>query len=386
MPIKGQHWFLSDVQPSLLLTLAVVVTVVAVLTVAALTGLIRAVRDPIGTYRSARPDNARLRWWSVVFIGAVVALFWLRSDPFVAVAFTFAVILGWGLISTGPWIVAGLGRLLARRASRPATFLAGRRLSDSPHSAWRAVGGMALAAFLAGFVAISLPVGLGNVSDYASRANHLDFVVPSRSVDDIAHEVASVIRTENLDADVEATAPPFWLGSDSWATLSLTTHGPDSEIDRARTALTAQGLWGPELRLSDDLPTVWMVQDGIIVSLLLIPIAALVALASMVIGTVARILDQRGSLLALSLSGTPQSLLIAVQRREIILPTVLLAGVASIAGIASGASLGVVNPLNPYTLTTFAGVMVIGAIALLLADLTMRPVLERVSTDLSERE
>lgn len=383
--IKGGGWFPADMQPGLLVTALTVVGVVGVLTLGALTGLLPAARDPLGTYHKVRPDPVRARWWSVVFIGAAVALFWLRStNGFVSVGFTAVVILGWGLVSTGPWFVAGLGRFLAGRARGPATFLAGRRLSASPRSAWRTVGGMALAAFIAGFAAAGLPVGLGNVGQYASSADRLEIVVAADTIDSTVREADTVLRTANVRADVESTAPPEWL-DDEWTTLSLVTPDPE-EQDRARTAMTEAGLWGPEMRLAEDLPTMWLVRDGVAIGFLVLPIAALVALASMVIGAMARIYDQRETLIALNLAGTPQSVLLAAQRREMILPTAMLGGIAAVAGLASGLTLGAASLLNPYSLGIFAGLVAVGVLALLLADRTTRPILHRVSTDLSERE
>ncbi|MER6666877.1 FtsX-like permease family protein [Amycolatopsis japonica] len=383
--IKGGGWFSSDVQPGIPLTVATVLAVVGVLTVGALSGLLPAVRDPLGTYRRTRRDSARTRWWSVVFIAAAVGLFWLRSsNAFVSAGFTAVVILGWGLVSTGPWIVAGLGKLLAGRAKGPATFLAGRRLSDSPRSAWRTVGGMALASFIAGFAAVGFPVGLGEAGQYAASADRLEVVVSAATLDATVREADTVLRTAEIKAVVETTAPPSWL-DDKFATLSLIAPDP-TEQDRARTAMIKADLWGPEMRLAEDLPTMWLVRDGVVIGFLILPIAALVALAAMVIGAIARIFDQRETLVALNLAGTPQTVLLAAQRREMILPTAMLGGIAAVAGLASGSTLGAASLLNPYSIGIFAGLFAVGAIALLLADRTTRPILERVSTDLSERE
>lgn len=387
VPIKGGEWFPADVQPGVLPTLATVVAVAGVLILGALTGLVPAVRDPLGTYRGARRDSAGLRWWSVLFIGAAVALFWLRSsNAFVTIAFTVVMILGWGILSTGPWLIGGLGRMLARGARRTATFLAGRRLSDRPSSAWRTVGGMALASFIAGFVAASLPVGLGNVGAYASRAERLDIVVSAETLAATVQQTDAALRADGIQADVETAAAPEWLDGNEWGTLTVIMHGPDSELDRARTVLFGRGLWGPELRLSDDLPTVWLLRDGVVVGLLVLPIAAMVALASMIIGAVARIFDQRETLIALMLAGTPQSILVAAQRREMVMPTILLGSVAVVAGLASGSTLGAANLLNPYTAGILTGLLALGALAVLLADRIARPVLLRTSTDLTERE
>jgi hypothetical protein len=374
VPIKGGGWFLSDVEPGLLVTAGTVVAVVVVLTLGALTGLLPAVRDPLGTYRQARRDPVRARWWSVFFIAAAVGLFWLRSsNGFVSLGFTAVVILGWGLVSTGPWLIAGIGR-----------FLAGRRLSESPKSAWRTVGGMALASYIAGFAALGLPAGLGSAGEYAASADRLEVVVPAASIDTRVRDAEEVLRSADVEVDVEKTAPPDWM-DDEWATLSLVTADP-AEQDRARTAMTEAGLWGPEMRLAEDLPTMWLVRDGVVIGFLVLPIAALVALASMVIGAIARIYDQRETLIGLNLAGTPQTLLLATQRKEMILPTAVLGGVAAVAGLVSGLTVGVTNPLNPYSIGIFGGLTALGVIALLLADRATRPVLLRVSTDLSERE
>lgn len=385
--IKGGGWFPADVRPSAALTLATGAAVVSILTVGALTGLVPAVRDPLGTYRQVRRDAEHPRLWSIVFIGAAVVLFWLRSsNPLVTVAFTAVVILGWGLVATGPWVIGGLGRLLAGRARHSATFLAGRRLSNDPKGAWRPVGGMVLASFLAGFVAASLPVGLGNADAYESRAGRLDVVVPAATLDTAVHEADALLRAAEIPADVEPTAAPNWLDQTKWGALTVAFNGPDTDLDRARTVLYEHGISGPELRLSDDLPVVWLVRDGLVVSLLVLPIAALVALTAMVIGTIARIFEQRESLIALTLAGTPQSVLLAAQRREMILPTIMLGSIAAVAGLASGATLGLTSLLNPYSIGTFGGLLALGSLALVLADRTAQPLLERASTDLSERE
>ncbi len=387
VPIKGGEWFPADVQPSALLTLATAAGVVAVLALGALAGLVPAVRDPLGTYRRTHGETAHVRWWSVLFIAAAVALFWIRSsNPFVTIAFTAVLILGWGLLATGPWIVGGLGTLLATSARRPATFLAGRRLSENPRGAWRTVGGLTLASFIAGFVAVSLPVGLGNVGVHASRADRLDAVVPAGALEATARDAEGVLRAHDVEADLERSAPPVWLDQEAWGTLTVLTHGADAEMDRARTLLSEGGLWGPELRLSDDLPTVWLLRDGVVMGLLVLPIAALVALTSMVVGVIARIFDQRETLLALTLAGTPREVLLAAQRREMVLPTLVLGAIAAIAGLASGSSLGSASLLNPYTAGIFGGLLALGALALFLADRTAQPILARASTDLSERE
>jgi hypothetical protein len=244
---------------------------------------------------------------------------------------------------------------------------------------------MAMASFIAGFVAVCLPVGLGNEGDYAARADRLDFVLPARDLDQAVSEAADTLRAAGIPAEVAASAPPSWLDERAWGTLTVITSD-DLNKNRVRTALTDDQLWGPELRLSDDIPVVWLLRDGVVVSFLVLPVAAMVALTSMMIGAIARIYDQRESLIALTLAGTPSTVLHAARRREMILPTIILGGIATAAGLLSGSTLGVASLFNLHSASIFLALLTLGALALLLADRTTRPVLDRTSTDLSERE
>ena len=53
-----------------------------------------------------------------------------------------------GLVLAGPWFTTAGSRLMARRASRPATLIAGRRLLDNPKAAFRFISGLVLALFV----------------------------------------------------------------------------------------------------------------------------------------------------------------------------------------------------------------------------------------------
>ncbi len=54
-----------------------------------------------------------------------------------------------GLVLAGPWFTTAGSRLMAMRASRPATLIAGRRLLDNPKAAFRFVSGLVIALFVA---------------------------------------------------------------------------------------------------------------------------------------------------------------------------------------------------------------------------------------------
>jgi hypothetical protein len=53
-----------------------------------------------------------------------------------------------GLVLAGPWFTTAGARLMANRASRPATLIAGRRLLDNPKAAFRFISGLVIALFI----------------------------------------------------------------------------------------------------------------------------------------------------------------------------------------------------------------------------------------------
>jgi hypothetical protein len=122
------------------------------------------------------------------------------------------------------------------------------------------------------------------------------------------------------------------------------------------------------------------------VGTLVLAVSLLVAITSMVVGAIGRIFDTRDTLTSLRLAGTPIEVLASAQRREMVLPALVLGGAAAAAGIASGSTLGSTSLLNPFSAAFFMGLALVGATALLLADRLARPVLEQATADLSERE
>ena len=57
-----------------------------------------------------------------------------------------------GLVLAGPWFTTAGSRLMVKRASRPATLIAGRRLLDNPKAAFRFISGLVIALFVASAV------------------------------------------------------------------------------------------------------------------------------------------------------------------------------------------------------------------------------------------
>jgi hypothetical protein len=53
-----------------------------------------------------------------------------------------------GLVLAGPWFTTAGSRLMIKRANRPATLIAGRRLLDNPKAAFRFISGLVIALFV----------------------------------------------------------------------------------------------------------------------------------------------------------------------------------------------------------------------------------------------
>jgi len=137
-------------------------SLVAVPLLAAVSGAVslrRVVVSPLGVANRQTPRGLKV----IRLVAALVALgvftvvsAFMRALGPAAVAFflgCFAVAFV-AMNAVGPWVLGLLGRLALRGASTPARLLAARRLIDDPRATWRVVGGLGLAGFVAGALAI----------------------------------------------------------------------------------------------------------------------------------------------------------------------------------------------------------------------------------------
>ncbi|MEE9965873.1 MAG: hypothetical protein K4304_12385 [Propionicimonas sp.] len=143
--------------PSLMLT---IVAVVVVALLSALASLQRVSITPLGVAAHAsKPKLSVFRVAALVLAsaGAVLA-FNLGGGVFGMAAILVVggfVALGMAALNLiGPLVLQVVGRSTAALARRPATLLAGRRLAADPKAAWRSVGGVGLATFIAGVVSL----------------------------------------------------------------------------------------------------------------------------------------------------------------------------------------------------------------------------------------
>jgi hypothetical protein len=155
---EGMPFPLADLRLETWL-LVFVLAAVPVLSIATtLVTLHRAGLSPLGARRRrprVRPTATRLIPLAAGLAGvAYVARHGQRVDAtenltlaMLSVAAPATVLIG--VVAAGPWVCLWVSRGLARLSARPTTLIAARRLAADPYTAFRAVGGAALAAFAA---------------------------------------------------------------------------------------------------------------------------------------------------------------------------------------------------------------------------------------------
>ncbi|HEV7711855.1 MAG TPA: FtsX-like permease family protein [Asanoa sp.] len=153
IPFTGATFFPSDLALTLVNVLAVVVGIPAGAAVAARLALRRVRISPLGVTRRVTPKPPRA-WRLIPLLAGIAELAYLVGrKPETTNGQTYSYIAGVvlmvaGLVLAGPWLTMRTARLVAQRAQRPAALIAGRRLSDDPMAAFRAVSGLVVALFV----------------------------------------------------------------------------------------------------------------------------------------------------------------------------------------------------------------------------------------------
>src|ERR1017187_2298815 len=154
IPFTGVPFFPSDLALSLANVLLVAIGVPAAAAAAARIALRRVRISPLGVSRRVTPRAPRAYRLIPLLAGiAELAVVVAIGRPGSTASQVEAYIPGFflimaGLIIAGPWLTMAGARIMARRTSRPATLIAGRRLSDDPKAGFRAISGLVLALFV----------------------------------------------------------------------------------------------------------------------------------------------------------------------------------------------------------------------------------------------
>ena len=141
-----------SLRPADVLVVAIGVPVAAA--VAARVALRRVQISPLGVTRRVTPPAPRA-WRVIPLLAGLAELAYFAwagppksSNDQVLVSFLGFLLTMAGVIIAGPWLTMVGSRVVARRTSRPATLIAGRRLGDNPRAAFRSISGLILALFV----------------------------------------------------------------------------------------------------------------------------------------------------------------------------------------------------------------------------------------------
>jgi len=153
LPFTGDPFFPSDMSLSSIDVLGVAFGIPLAAAVAARIALRRVRISPLGVSRRATPRPPRAYRLIPLVAGIAELTYFVGRRPGSTSGQTQAYLTGiflmmGGLVIAGPWLTMAGSRLMARRAGRPATLIAARRLSDDPRAAFRAISGLVLALFV----------------------------------------------------------------------------------------------------------------------------------------------------------------------------------------------------------------------------------------------
>jgi hypothetical protein len=230
IPFTGAPFFTSDLSLSLADVVLVAVGVPVAAAVAARIALRRVQISPLGVSRRATPPPPRA-WRTIPLAAGLAELGYFavvgRPDSTsgqLAAYVPGGLLIVAGLVLAGPWLTMLGARLMARRASRPAALIAGRRLSDNPQAGFRAVSGLVLA-LCVGSGAIGAIITITAAADPGGAAGSTlvdEFVdplpaasIPNTTLDELASipgvDGVTVIHTPSTATDVHrprSTASP----------------------------------------------------------------------------------------------------------------------------------------------------------------------------------
>ena len=172
VPFTGQPFAAGDLSLSLPDVILVAVGVPIAAAAAARVALRRVVISPLGVSRRVTPPAPRAYRLVPLVAGIAELTYFVEvgrpktTGGQIDAYFSGCLLIMVGLVFAGPWLTMVGSRLMARRTSRPAVLIAGRRLSDNPRAAFRAITGLILALFI-GSVSVGI---ISTILDYKGTA------------------------------------------------------------------------------------------------------------------------------------------------------------------------------------------------------------------------
>ncbi len=208
IPFTGAPFYTSDLTPTLVDIVVVAIGVPLASAVAARLALRRVIISPLGVTRRVTP-TAPKAWRLLVPLAGIAELAYFAANGRPAtisgqiIGYLIGVLVTMtGLVLAGPWLTMNGARVLARRANRPASLIAARRLADNPHGGFRAISGLVVSLFVAtGAMAIIISMNLGRTGQNTDTAAAKSSVVASL-IDYGARNATTPVR--HVSAQLEA--------------------------------------------------------------------------------------------------------------------------------------------------------------------------------------
>lgn len=175
VPFAGQPLETGDLSIGVIDVMVAAIGVPFAAAVVARVALRRVHVSPLGTSRRVTPRPPRATRVIPLVAGiAELAYFVSAGRPGSSNGQIEGYVLGFflimfGLVLAGPWLTMQGSKIMARRTSRVSVLLAGRRLSDNPRGAFRAVSGLILAIFV---TSVSVGVISTILSDHGSSSSN----------------------------------------------------------------------------------------------------------------------------------------------------------------------------------------------------------------------
>lgn len=153
IPFTGDPMFPADLALGPAAILGVALGVPAAAALAARFALRRVRISPLGVTRRVTPRPPRAWRLIPLALGVAELAYFVGRRPGttngqLAAFLPGILVMMLGLVIAGPWLTMAAARLVAGRATRPATLIAARRLADDPKAGFRSVSGLVLAVFV----------------------------------------------------------------------------------------------------------------------------------------------------------------------------------------------------------------------------------------------
>ncbi len=204
VPFAGAPFAQGDLSLDLADVLLVVIGVPIAAVVSARLALRRVQISPLGVSRRASSASPRVVRIIPLLAGiALLAYFDAAGKPKSNGSQILELLVGLvlilvGLVLAGPWLTKMGSRLMAKRASRPATLIAGRRLLDNPRAAFRSISGLVLALFVAS-------AAIGALSSIVAISSRAGSAGSTATLDD---QFCDGSVTNSCDASTEVPSVP----------------------------------------------------------------------------------------------------------------------------------------------------------------------------------